>query len=299
MRAAIVVRCAASAMTPAMQDRHQQQADARAWWPGASAREATGRRAQLDGGRHRRGGRRVVVLDRRRRTTASPAASRSSAAAERWSRHERRTSRASRARGRSSPGRGRRTSGPGGRRGARRRSSTAPDVDAGRSSSSGPTLSWQLPNRSTQSTSAWMPSSSSRGSGDHARHQQVGVDERAELGQVDAVAEVGGDGREHVATGERGPRRRRGGTPGWSARRPARRRPTIATAGASSPLSGPTSTPAPPATSIAIASPGGADAGVDDRQHDALGHVRDGPGQGQRTGAHVVGADAVGEVDRR
>ena len=42
-----------------------------------------------------------------------------------------------------------------------------------------------------------------------------------------------------------------------------------------------------------------ADTGVDDGQHDALGDVRDGPGQGQRSAAHVVGADAVGEVDRR
>ena len=43
---------------------------------------------------------------------------------------------------------------------------------------------------------------------------------------------------------------------------------------------------------------GGADARVDDRQHDALGTYGDRPGEGQRAAADVVGPDAVGEVDR-
>ena len=43
----------------------------------------------------------------------------------------------------------------------------------------------------------------------------------------------------------------------------------------------------------------GADARVDDGQHDTAGHVLDGPGQGQRGAPHVVGGDVVGEIDHR
>ena len=73
--------------------------------------------------------------------------------------------------------------------------------------------------------------------------------------------------------------------------------PAIATAGASSPLSGPMITPAPSATSIATARASGADARIDDRQHDAARHVRDAPRQRERTGADVERRDLVGEVD--
>src|SRR5690606_24560658 len=43
--------------------------------------------------------------------------------------------------------------------------------------------------------------------------------------------------------------------------------------------------------------PVGADAGVDDRQHDAGAQVADAAGEGEPAAAHVVGGDVVGEVD--
>ena len=183
-----------------------------------------------------------------------------------------------------------------GRPGARRRSSR-PTRRRRRSSSSGPTLSWQLPKRSTHSTSAWMPSASSRGSGDHARHQQVRVDRRAELGEVDAVAQVGGDRGEDVAPGERGAGRRRGGTRRWSARRRARRRRR-------------SRRPAPAARCRDRRArrrrrpprrrwPGAPCRRRGRRRPARRPRARrDGPGQGQRAAADVEGADAVGEVDR-
>ncbi len=73
--------------------------------------------------------------------------------------------------------------------------------------------------------------------------------------------------------------------------------PASATAGASSPLSGPMITPSPPATSIGNGPACRADARVDDRQHDPGGHVRDRSGERQRTAADVEGRDPVREVD--
>jgi hypothetical protein len=69
--------------------------------------------------------------------------------------------------------------------------------------SSGPMLSWQLPKWSTHSTSPTRPSSSCRGSGTMPGRQLVGIDERAELGEVDTVAQVRGDRGEDVGDGER------------------------------------------------------------------------------------------------
>ena len=134
-----------------------------------------------------------------------------------------------------------------------------------------------------------MPSASSRGSGDHARHQQVGVDERAELGEVDAVAQVGGGRGEHVAAGER--RARRGevvlgvgqldGALGAADDRDGRREQAVVGPDEHAGAAGDLDRDRPPRR---------ADAGVDDRQHDALGRRRGSPGpapasrRGRRTG---------------
>ena len=75
----------------------------------------------------------------------------------------------------------------------------------------------------------------------------------AELVEVDAVAEVGGGRREHVAARRTSGRARAAGTRGWSSSTARSAPPTIATAGASSPLSGPTSTDSPSPTSTATA----------------------------------------------
>ena len=89
--------------------------------------------------------------------------------------------------------------------------------------SSGPTLSWQLPNRSTHSTSAWIPSASSRGSGTMPGSSTSG-----------SMAGRGRRGRRRCTGGRRPARTRRARRTwrpapsswysGWSARRPARRR---------------------------------------------------------------------------
>ena len=71
------------------------------------------------------------------------------------------------------------------------------------STSSGPTFSWALPKRSTQSTSPTSSPPSSRDTGTTWGSSGHGVDRLAQLGEVDAVAEVGGDGGEHVPAGER------------------------------------------------------------------------------------------------
>ncbi len=69
--------------------------------------------------------------------------------------------------------------------------------------SSGPTLSWALPNVSIHSTWAITRWSSVCGERHHAGHQQVDVDLVAEVEQVDAVAQVRRRRSEHVASGER------------------------------------------------------------------------------------------------
>ena len=72
----------------------------------------------------------------------------------------------------------------------------------------------------------------------------------------------------------------------------------MATAGASRPLSGPTKR-----GRLALdgdEAPVGADARVDDREHDgALGEVLHRAHEGERAGAHVVRRQLVGEVDDR
>ena len=88
--------------------------------------------------------------------------------------------------------------------------------------------------------------------GDDARNEEGGIERRAELAEVDAVAEVGGSWGEDVTAGERRPGRLQVvGSLSSSTARVAP--PARATAGASSPLSGPTSTPAPSPTSTAMA----------------------------------------------
>ena len=103
------------------------------------------------------------------------------------------------------------------------------DADADRArpnhrSRRAPTLSWQLPKWSTHSTSPTSASPLDARQRDDAGQQRVGVDRVAELGEVDAVAQVGRR-RGRRCRGRRTSRRApRGGSRRWSARPPARRR---------------------------------------------------------------------------
>ena len=175
------------------------------------------------------------------------------------------------------------------------------DVGAGchSASSSGPTLSWQLPKRSTHRTSACSSSASMRGSGTRPGTSSAGSTGGAELGEVDAVAEVGGRRSEDVAPGERGARRARAGRRRWSSSTARRRAAGDGDRRGEQPVVGADEDAGAVGHLDGDGPAGGADAGIDDREHDALGNVGDGPGERQGAGAHVVGADAVGEVDRR
>ena len=184
---------------------------------------------------------------------------------------------------------------------ARRRSRPSRRVGCRRrpASSSGPTFSWQLPKRSTHSTSATRPSASSRGSGTMPGMQQAGSTSGPSSVELDAVAEVGGGRGEHVAAGERGAGRGEvvlgvvelDGAVGAAGHRDRRReQPVVGPDEHAGAVRRPRS---------ATARRRRADAGIDDREHDARRHVRDRPGQRQRAGADVERADAVGEVDRQ
>ena len=120
--------------------------------------------------------------------------------------------------------------------------------------------------------------------------------ERAELGQVDAVAQVGGRRGEHVATGERRAGRRElvlgvgqhDGAAGAAGHGDRRRQQAVV---------------GPDQHALAVGDldrhrlPRRADARVDDRQHDAVGHVRDRTGPAPGAAADVERPDAVGQVD--
>ena len=71
----------------------------------------------------------------------------------------------------------------------------------------------------------------------------------------------------------------------------------IAAAGTRRPLSGPTSTPSPSATSTAMARRSVPTPGSTTASDDAGRHVLDGPGQRERAGAHVIGTDLVRQVE--
>ena len=187
----------------------------------------------------------------------------------------------------------RRTTPPEGSVGEPTRSWMSPVHAGGRSS--GPTLSWQLPKRSTHSTSATTLSVSSRGSGTMPGSSNVGVD-RPELGEVDAVAEVGGDRSEDVAAGERGARARRGGTrvgqldgaAGATGHRDRRREQTVVGPDQHASAAGHLDR-----DRLAIA----ADAGIDDGEDDAGGHVGDARASASEPARTSNGRNVVGEVD--
>ena len=144
--------------------------------------------------------------------------------------------------------------------------------------SSGPTFSWQLPNRSTHSTSACTPSASIARQRDHAGHQQVGVDERAEIGRGRRRCTGGrppGRTRRDRRTWRRAPARWCSGLVSSTARSAP---PMMATAGASRPLSGPTQHPGAAGDLDRERPPRCPDARVDDGQHDAVGARRGSPG---------------------
>ena len=77
--------------------------------------------------------------------------------------------------------------------------------------------------------------------------------------------------------------------------------PRRSAAGISRPLSGPTSmrscSAVRSATARRASRSDGADAGVDDGEVHARGHVRQRVAQHERAGAHVVAGDRVGDVD--
>ena len=165
----------------------------------------------------------------------------------------------------------RRRCAPSGRRGPRRPAAPRP-ARPGRappaSSSSGSTLSWQFPNRSTHHTSATIaPSSCTSGSDTRPGTSPAGSTGRRGRRAGTPAARCAGRGREDVAPGERGAGRGEvvvGIVSATTRRAP----PTIATAGASRPLSGPRSTP--PSTSTATQPAIRADARVDDGDDDGV-----------------------------
>ncbi len=130
----------------------------------------------------------------------------------------------------------------------------------------------------------------------HGREERDGIDGRAQVGQVDAEAQVGGGRGEDVAPVE-GRASVGTSTSGLVSSTARDAPPQSATAGASRPLSGPTSTEAPSPTSTAIGR----------REVPTCGSTTASTTPGQRYGvlrararppaAHVVGRDAVGEVD--
>ncbi len=157
-------------------------------------------------------------------------------------------------------------------------------------------FSCALPNRSTQSTSATRSSPSRRESGTVPGSSRTGIDLGAELGQLDAVADVSGRGTEDVAPVERRTGRLElvlevrelDGTLGAAGHRDGRGEQPVVGAdddtGATGDLDRDRAAPR-------------ADAGVDDAQHDTGGHVADAPGERERAGADVERWDLVGEVD--
>ena len=119
----------------------------------------------------------------------------------------------------------------------------------------------------------------------------------AELGEVDAVAQVAGDRGEDVAAGERGPVRlqvvllvgQHHGPPGAARHRHRRRQQTVV---------------GPDEHALAVGDldrdrlATAADARVDDGEDDTARDVGDAAGQRQAAGAHVERGDVVGQVDR-
>ncbi len=164
------------------------------------------------------------------------------------------------------------------------------------SRSSGPRLSWQLPKRSTHSTSAITASPSVRGSGIVPGVRMAGSTSSPRSINATPLHRCAAAGPKMSRPANVAP-----AASSWysglvsSTARSAP--PAIATAGASNPLSGPTTTPAPSATSIATGASVGADAGIDDREHDARWHVPDAPGERERSTADVERRDLVGEID--
>ena len=117
-----------------------------------------------------------------------------------------------------------------------------------------------------------------------------------ELGEIDAVAQVRGPGREDVAAGEGGARRGEvelgvgepHGALGTAGHGDRRGEQAVVGADQHALAAGHLDGHARRA---------GPHAGVDDGEHDARRHVPDAAGEGERAGAHVVRRDVVGEVD--
>ena len=126
-----------------------------------------------------------------------------------------------------------------------------------------------------------MPSPSSTRQRDHARRERARTRPRHR----------GRRGRPRCTGGPRPGRTRHdrrtwrparpAGSRGSSARPPARRRRRWPRPGRAGRCPGRPCTPAPSATSIATARRAGADAGIDDREHDALGRRTGSPGRGR------------------
>ena len=186
--------------------------------------------------RRRRGAAAATSSDRRRGAARPPTRGRPPAPSGRRSRRAGRSPRRSR------------------RRCGTRRAVPSPDGDSTPirspqpSSSSGSTLSCTLPKRSTHSTSATSSSSVEPGQRHHAGHQaDAGSTSSCRASSSGhAAAQVRRDRSEHVAPVERRAGRRELVLAGCRARRPASRHRPSPRPAASRPLSGPTSTDAPP-----------------------------------------------------
>ena len=269
--------------------------------PGASWRLLAAGRGRTGAERRRCRGRCRRRRRRRARAATSPPASRpSSSAAERRSSDDGDAARRSRRPGRS-------------RRARRRRRSRDPAAAADRladahagpgrrsaSSSSGSTLSWALPKRSTQSTSAAIPPSSSRRERQDAGQQRDRVDLGAELARAARrCTRWAAAGAKTSRPAKVGPGRREVVLGVGRARRPARRRRPWPPPGPAARCRDRRAPTRRRPTSTAIARRSVPTPGVDDGEHDAGREVLDGPGEGQPAGPHVVGRDVVGDVDDR
>lgn len=134
------------------------------------------------------------------------------------------------------------------------------------------------------------------GQRDHRRQEQRGVDQLAQLGEIDAVADMGRGGGEHVAT-------RRGDA--GAIELILRGREQHGPLGAADHCDGRCQQAVVGTDEHSVAAsdldrdgpPSGAGPRVDGGQYDPRGDVADRPDQRERTGPNVVGLDAVGEID--
>ena len=130
----------------------------------------------------------------------------------------------------------------------------------------------------------------------HAGQQQVGVDQFAEFGEIDTIAELRCDRGEHVTSGERGADRRK--VPVGVVQFDCALGATCQChSGSQQAVVGPDEDALPAGHLDGDGPSSGGYAGVDDREHHTGRYVADAASERERPGANVEGGNAVGEVD--